>query len=118
MDPERTTTIGEEEFVVMERPFQSMNAVLRTRAKFRIWVKSWRGWRDVREENMLGDFFEVCVRDGCRGCVWKVDDAVEVVVGVSECRCYDRIDGEAQRLTDSSICPCRDPADNDSCSFV
>jgi hypothetical protein len=53
MEPESTTTIGEEEFVVMERPFQSMNAVLRTRAKFRIWVKSWRGWRDVREENML-----------------------------------------------------------------
>jgi hypothetical protein len=53
MEPERTTTIGDEESVVMERPFQSMNAVLRTRAKFRTWVKSWRGWRDVREENIV-----------------------------------------------------------------
>jgi hypothetical protein len=53
MDPDRTTTMGEEESVVMERPFQSMNAVLSTRAKFRIWVHSWRGWREVREENMV-----------------------------------------------------------------
>lgn len=53
MDPERTTTMGEEESVATERPFQSMNAVLRTRAKFRIWVKSWRGWREVREENIV-----------------------------------------------------------------
>jgi hypothetical protein len=56
MDPDRTTTMGEEESVVMERPFQSMNAVLSTRAKFRIWVHSWRGWREVREENMLAVF--------------------------------------------------------------
>jgi hypothetical protein len=53
IDPESTTTMGEEESVVMERPFQSMNAVLSTRAKFRIWVNSWRGWREVREENMV-----------------------------------------------------------------
>lgn len=45
--------MGEEESVVMERPFQSMNAVLSTSAKFRIWVRSWRGWREEREENML-----------------------------------------------------------------
>jgi hypothetical protein len=53
MDPERTTTMGEDESVVMERPFQSMNAVLSTRAKFRIWVKSWRGWSEVSEENIV-----------------------------------------------------------------
>jgi hypothetical protein len=56
MEPDSTTTIGEEESVVTERPFQSMNAVLRTRAKFRIWVRSWRGWREVREENILAGF--------------------------------------------------------------
>ena len=54
IDPERTTTIGEEESVVMDKPFQSMNAVLRTKAKFRIWVASWRGVRVVREESILG----------------------------------------------------------------
>lgn len=48
----------------MDRPFQSMNAVLRTRAKFRIWVKSWRGWREVREENIV---LVLCGVDGMRG---------------------------------------------------
>lgn len=44
MLPDNTTTIGEEEFERMERVFQSMNAVERTRAKFRIWIMVWRGW--------------------------------------------------------------------------
>lgn len=35
MLPERTTTMGEEELVKTERPFQSMKAVERTRAKLR-----------------------------------------------------------------------------------
>jgi len=56
--------MGDEESVVMDRPFQSMNAVLRTRAKFRIWVKSWRGWREVREENIVK---VLCGVDGMRG---------------------------------------------------
>ena len=45
MLPDRTTTMGEGELVATERPFQSMNAVLRIRAKLRVWVRSWRGWR-------------------------------------------------------------------------
>jgi hypothetical protein len=79
MEPDRTTTIGEEESVVMERPFQSMNAVLSTRAKFRIWVKSWRGWREVREENMAKVLGGV---DAAFGCGWEVATAVEMAVGV------------------------------------
>ena len=35
MDPDRTTTIGDGEFDITERDFQSMKAVLRTRRKFR-----------------------------------------------------------------------------------
>lgn len=53
MDPDSTTTMGEEESVATERPFQSMNAVLRTRAKFKTWVANWRGWRFESEENMI-----------------------------------------------------------------
>lgn len=53
MLPESTTTMGEEESVVTERPFQSMNAVLNTKAKFSTWVASWRGWRLLREENIF-----------------------------------------------------------------
>lgn len=37
--------MGEEESVTTERPFQSMNAVERTRAKLRICAASCRGWR-------------------------------------------------------------------------
>jgi len=48
MLPESTTTIGEGESVVTERPFHSMNAVLRTRAKLRICAASCRGWREER----------------------------------------------------------------------
>ena len=70
MEPERTTTMGEEESVVMDRPFQSMNAVLSTRAKFRIWVRSWRGWSEEREENIVAvlgrvSWREKLVRFGC-----------------------------------------------------
>lgn len=53
MLPDRTTTIGDEESVKTERPFHSMNAVERTRAKLRTWAASWRGWRFEREENMV-----------------------------------------------------------------
>lgn len=45
MLPESTTTIGEGESLMIEMPFQSMNAVERTRAKFRTWVANCRGWR-------------------------------------------------------------------------
>jgi hypothetical protein len=37
--------MGDEESVATERPFQSMKAVERTRAKLRIWAASCRGWR-------------------------------------------------------------------------
>ena len=42
MDPERTTTIGDLESERRERVFQSMKAVLRMRAKLRVWVR--RAW--------------------------------------------------------------------------
>lgn len=45
MLPESTTTMGEGESVATERPFQSMKAVERTRAKLRTWVRARRGWR-------------------------------------------------------------------------
>lgn len=45
MEPDRTTTMGEGEFVATERPFQSMNAVARISAKLRIWERSCRGFR-------------------------------------------------------------------------
>lgn len=54
MLPERTTTMGEEESVATERPFQSMKAVLRTRAKLRTWVASCRGCSFESSENMMG----------------------------------------------------------------
>ena len=55
MLPDRTTTIGDDESVKTDRPFHSMNAVERTRAKLRTWAASWRGWRFEREENMIAD---------------------------------------------------------------
>ena len=33
-----------------ERPFHSIKAVERTRAKLRIWRRNCRGWREEREE--------------------------------------------------------------------
>ncbi len=44
MLPDSTTTIGEGELERIERVFQSMKAVLRTRAKFRTWRAVCRGW--------------------------------------------------------------------------
>lgn len=37
--------MGEGESLMIEMPFQSMNAVERTRAKFRTCVANCRGWR-------------------------------------------------------------------------
>ena len=51
MLPESTTTIGEGESVATERPFHSMKAVERTRAKLRTWVSACRGLPKV--ESML-----------------------------------------------------------------
>lgn len=48
MDPDRTTTIGEGEFVATERPFHIMKAVERTRPKVRSWERSWRGFMAPR----------------------------------------------------------------------
>jgi hypothetical protein len=42
MLPDRTTTMGDDEAVMMDRPFQSMNAVDRTRAKLSVCVMVWR----------------------------------------------------------------------------
>lgn len=53
MLPDRTTTIGEGESVATERPFHSIKAVERTRAKLRTWVSSWRGWRPFKAESMI-----------------------------------------------------------------
>lgn len=56
MLPDRTTTMGEEEFVKTERPFHSMKAVERTRAKLRTWAASWRGCRFDIEPNIVAYF--------------------------------------------------------------
>ena len=53
MLPDSTTTIGEGESVATERPFHSMKAVDRTRAKFRAWARSCRGERVDSDESML-----------------------------------------------------------------
>ena len=45
--------MGEGESVATERPFHSMNAVESTRAKLRIWVRNWRGWREERADNIV-----------------------------------------------------------------
>ena len=45
--------MGDGESAATERPFQSMNAVDRMRAKLRTWPASWRGWRAARAENMV-----------------------------------------------------------------
>ncbi len=55
MLPDSTTTIGEGESATAERPFHSIKAVERTRAKLRTWVRSCRGWRPLRAENMVAD---------------------------------------------------------------
>lgn len=57
MLPESTTTMGEGLSVATERPFQSMKAVERTRAKLRSWVRARRGLRVVVENMFFGGFW-------------------------------------------------------------
>ena len=59
MLPDSTTTMGDGESVATDRPFHSIKAVERTRAKFRIWVRNCRGWRDERVENMSAEWVYV-----------------------------------------------------------
>lgn len=56
MDPDSTTTMGLLEFVAIERPFHSMNAVERTRAKLSTWAMECRAEArlPVREDSMAG----------------------------------------------------------------
>ena len=60
MLPESTTTIGEEESVATERPFQSMKAVERTRAKLRIWAASCRGCKPAIAPSIVVVVVVVC----------------------------------------------------------
>ena len=47
--------MGDGEFEARERPFQSMNAVERIKAKFRDWARRRRGLKEEkREESILG----------------------------------------------------------------
>lgn len=57
MDPDRTTTIGDEEAVNTERPFHIMNAVERTRAKLRICASDCRVFDmlEERKDSMVGE---------------------------------------------------------------
>lgn len=50
MLPERTTTMGEGESEMTERPFHIMKAVERIKPKFRTWARACRGF--CRKENM------------------------------------------------------------------
>lgn len=59
MLPDRTTTIGEDESVKTDKPFHSMKAVERTRAKLRIWAASCLGCMFAIEENMFAGCFEL-----------------------------------------------------------
>lgn len=66
--------MGEEESVTTERPFQSMNAVERTRAKLRICAASCRGWRPATALSIVAveGGFPVVGGGGCReGCQWR-----------------------------------------------
>lgn len=57
MDPDSTTTMGDEDAVKTDNPFQSINAVDRTSAKFSTWASDCRGLDklDERDDNMAGD---------------------------------------------------------------
>ena len=57
MDPDRTTTIGDDEAVNTDRPFHIINAVERTSAKLRICASVWRGFDMLvpRDDNMMGE---------------------------------------------------------------
>lgn len=55
MEPERTTTMGDGESAMTERPFHIMNAVERIRAKLRIWARACRGfWRALSIVAVVG----------------------------------------------------------------
>lgn len=51
MDPDRTTTIGDDELDSTDSPFHIMNAVDRTRAKLRICASDWRVFDRFDERN-------------------------------------------------------------------
>lgn len=53
MLPDNTTTIGLLLLVATDRPFQSMKAVLRTKAKFRTCAASCRGCMLPKAENIV-----------------------------------------------------------------
>lgn len=65
--------MGEEESVTTERPFQSMNAVERTRAKLRICAASCRGWRPATALSIVAVGEEEEGREGLPGI--KKDDS-------------------------------------------
>ena len=62
--PERTTTIGEEEFVKTESPFHSIKAVDRTRAKLRTCSSDCRGCRPASAEIMVDVRGVLCPEEG------------------------------------------------------
>jgi hypothetical protein len=76
MLPDKTTTMGEGELERMDRVFQSMKAVLRTRAKFRTWRAVWRGW--WRRE---GGSDESITIENFGGSLWTSSMAVDAVIG-------------------------------------
>lgn len=57
MDPDRTTTIGDDDAVNTHRPFHTINADERTSAKFRSWESDCRvlDKLDDRDESMVMD---------------------------------------------------------------
>lgn len=57
MDPDRTTTIGDDEAVNTDRPFHIINAVDRTSAKLRTCASVWRGFDMLvpKDDNMMGE---------------------------------------------------------------
>jgi len=55
MDPESTTTMGDGESEITERPFHIMNAVERIRPKLSSWAAACRGF--WRKESMVGAFW-------------------------------------------------------------
>jgi hypothetical protein len=129
MLPDSTTTIGEEEFVATERPFQSMKAVERTRAKLRTWAASCRGCMLAIEPSIVVVVVEggsLLLRDGglCR--MWFVErrmsysgsnsSCVYVVVPMLNADLEDVVDAKCSLLVrDSADFP--PPRPNASCAF-
>jgi hypothetical protein len=64
MDPDSTTTIGDGESVATDMPFQSMKAVLRTRAKLRSCEATCRG-EAPREDSILAVDGRGTLEEGC-----------------------------------------------------